>query len=79
MDKNNCDFFAGVPDSTLKEFCGYIEDNSKNHFICANEGASEQQFRQQCLRAFTDHKCLDFMFLQIKKIALTESWELPES
>lgn len=39
-------------------------------FICAKENATEQEFRQQCLRAFTDHKALDFMFEQVKTIAL---------
>ena len=39
-------------------------------FICANEKATEQEFRQQCLRAFTDHKALDFMFEKVKAIAL---------
>jgi CRISPR-associated protein Cas1 len=39
-------------------------------FICAKEGATEQEFRQQCLQAFTDHKALDFMFDQVKSIAL---------
>ncbi|MDT8385552.1 MAG: type I-F CRISPR-associated endonuclease Cas1f, partial [Gammaproteobacteria bacterium] len=28
-------------------------------FICAKENATEQEFRQQCLQAFTDHKALD--------------------
>jgi CRISPR-associated protein Cas1 len=40
-------------------------------FICANENATEQEFRQQCLQAFTDHKALDFMFDQVKSIALS--------
>tara|TARA_Y100001958_G_C21248681_1_gene581807 strand:- start:6582 stop:7730 length:1149 start_codon:yes stop_codon:yes gene_type:complete len=33
-------FFTGVPDSLLKNFCGYIEDNVKktSHIIAANEG-----------------------------------------
>ena len=31
-------------------------------FICAKEGATEQEFRQQCLQNFTQHKALDFMF-----------------
>ncbi|MEZ5524492.1 MAG: type I-F CRISPR-associated endonuclease Cas1f [Pseudomonadales bacterium] len=44
-------------------------------FICAQEGASEQEFRQQCLQAFTDHKALDFMFEQVKDIALKSDWE----
>lgn len=39
-------------------------------FICAAEGTTEQEFRQQCLQAFTDHKCLDFMFEQVKQVAL---------
>ncbi len=39
-------------------------------FICAQEGASEQEFRQQCLQAFSDNKALDFMFNQVKAAAL---------
>ena len=39
-------------------------------FICAKEGASEQEFRQQCLQNFTQHKALDFMFDSIKCIAM---------
>jgi CRISPR-associated protein Cas1 len=39
-------------------------------FICAHEGATEQEFRQQCLQAFTDSKALDFMFNQVKAAAL---------
>lgn len=39
-------------------------------FICAEEGATEQEFRQQCLQAFTDHKALDFMFDQVKQVAI---------
>ncbi len=31
-------------------------------FICAKEQATEQEFRQQCLLNFTEHKALDFMF-----------------
>ncbi|MCP5205875.1 MAG: type I-F CRISPR-associated endonuclease Cas1 [Hahellaceae bacterium] len=40
-------------------------------FICAKEGATEQEFRQQCLQAFTDHKSLEYMFDEVKSIALT--------
>lgn len=40
-------------------------------FICARENATEQEFRQQCLQSFTDHKALDAMFNQIKRLALT--------
>jgi len=35
---NGLDFFTGVPDSLLKNFCAYIEDHSKNNTITANEG-----------------------------------------
>ncbi|WP_440875462.1 type I-F CRISPR-associated endonuclease Cas1f [Thalassotalea sp. PLHSN55] len=41
-------------------------------FICGKENATEQEFRQQILQAFTDHKALDFMFDTVKKIALNE-------
>jgi len=44
-------------------------------FICAKEEAIEQEFRQQCLQAFTDHKALDFMFDQVKALALKENPE----
>lgn len=39
-------------------------------FICAKEKATDQEFRQQCLQSFTNHKALDFMFDQVKAIAL---------
>ena len=39
-------------------------------FICAKEGATEQEFRQQCLQNFTKHKALDFMFDSVKQICL---------
>lgn len=40
--KNGVDFFAGVPDSLLKNFCAYITDNvpANKHIISANEGAA---------------------------------------
>jgi CRISPR-associated protein Cas1 len=41
-------------------------------FICAKENATEQEFRQQVLQKFTDHKSLDFMFEQVKKVALQD-------
>lgn len=44
-------------------------------FIAAKEGATEQEFRQQCLQNFTQHKALDFMFDQVKNIALKTNWE----
>lgn len=44
-------------------------------FICAQENATEQAFRQQCLRAFASHKALDFMFNQVKTVALKTDWE----
>lgn len=39
-------------------------------FICAKENATEQEFRQQCIQTFTNHKALDFMFNQVKIAAL---------
>ncbi len=39
-------------------------------FICAKEQATEQEFRQQCLQNFTQHKTLDFMFDVVKEAAL---------
>jgi len=42
-----------------------------SRFISAKENATEQEFRQQCLQAFTDHKALDFMFDTIKRLSLT--------
>ncbi len=40
--KNGIDFFAGVPDSLLKDICAYITENSpiKKNIITANEGAA---------------------------------------
>lgn len=40
--KNGIRFFAGVPDSTLKNLCTCIADktNSREHVICANEGGA---------------------------------------
>ena len=40
LEKKGIDFFTGVPDSTLKDFCFYLEDivSSSNHIIAANEG-----------------------------------------
>jgi len=35
-------------------------------FICAKEGISEQEFRQQLLQKFTEYRCLDWMFEQVK-------------
>ncbi|EPJ48043.1 MAG: CRISPR-associated protein Cas1 [Osedax symbiont Rs1] len=48
-------------------------------FVCANEGASEQEFRQQCLQSFIEHKALDFMFEQVKTVAQTTNWQVAES
>ncbi len=44
-------------------------------FICAKENTTEQEFRQQCLQAFTNHKALDFMFEQVKAVALETDWD----
>lgn len=48
-------------------------------FICAKEKATEQEYRQQCLQAFTDHKALEFMFDQVKAVALKQDWEPTQS
>ena len=39
--KKVIDFFTGVPDSLLKNFCAYITDNvpANKHIISANEGS----------------------------------------
>lgn len=42
-------------------------------FICAKEGMSEQEFRQQLLQKFTDYRCLDWMFDQVKLQALNST------
>ncbi len=39
-------------------------------FICARENATDQEFRQQCLQSFIDHKALEYMFNQVKKLAM---------
>ncbi|WP_372741200.1 type I-F CRISPR-associated endonuclease Cas1f [Neptunomonas sp.] len=41
-------------------------------FICAKEDATEQEFRQQILQKFTDHKALEFMFDTVKSLALQD-------
>ncbi len=41
-------------------------------FICAKEKMSNQEFRQQCLQAFAQHKALDYMFNKIKEVALQD-------
>lgn len=40
LKENQIDFFTGVPDSLLKDFCAYVTDNTneKNNIIAANEG-----------------------------------------
>lgn len=40
-------------------------------FICAKEKMMEQAFRQQVLQKLTEHKALDFMFKQVKTVALS--------
>ncbi|MBE0471099.1 MAG: type I-F CRISPR-associated endonuclease Cas1 [Methyloprofundus sp.] len=39
-------------------------------FICAQEQATEQEFRQQCLQNFTKHKAMEFMFDTVKQMSL---------
>ncbi len=38
LTSGGLDFFTGVPDSLLKDFCAYIEDHSSSNIITANEG-----------------------------------------
>ena len=42
LTKNDINFFTGVPDSLLKNICGYISDVTpkENHIIAANEGGA---------------------------------------
>lgn len=42
LGENNINFFAGVPDSLLKNICAYIQDNmdATHNIIAANEGAA---------------------------------------
>ena len=42
LKKNNINFYTGVPDSLLKEFCAYITSNASesNHIINTNEGSA---------------------------------------
>lgn len=45
-------------------------------FICAREKAREQEFRDQCLIYFTKHRVLEFMFDEVKNIALKTDWDV---
>jgi phosphonopyruvate decarboxylase len=42
LSNHGFDFFTGVPDSLLKDFCAYVTDhaNSRDHVIAANEGGA---------------------------------------
>lgn len=42
LKQSGIEFFTGVPDSLLKNFCSYITDytDSQNHIIAANEGGA---------------------------------------
>jgi len=42
FSENGINFYIGVPDSLLKDFCSYIADNvsSENHIISSNEGSA---------------------------------------
>lgn len=42
LKRQEVNFYSGVPDSLLKDFCAYIDDEfpANNHIIAANEGAS---------------------------------------
>lgn len=38
--KKGINFFTGVPDSLLKDFCAYLTETSGSHIIAANEGGA---------------------------------------
>ena len=42
LKDNHVTFYSGVPDSLLKDFCAYVDDEfpKDNHIISANEGAA---------------------------------------
>lgn len=42
LQNQGVEFFSGVPDSLLKNFCAFVDDNvdKENHVITANEGSS---------------------------------------
>ena len=42
LEENQINFFTGVPDSLLKNFCSYLMDNydENSHVINANEGSA---------------------------------------
>jgi len=41
IERNGVDFFVGVPDSLLKNFCAYVTDHcGESHVITANEGGA---------------------------------------
>jgi phosphonopyruvate decarboxylase len=42
LSSNGINFYTGVPDSLLKDFCAYVTDNvsKKDHIINSNEGAA---------------------------------------
>lgn len=42
IKEHNIDFYAGVPDSLLKDFCAYVSDHhpKDKHIITANEGSA---------------------------------------
>ena len=48
-------------------------------FVCAKEKMTEQEFRQQILQKFTEHKALDFMFDTVKTHSLNYKNEGTES
>ncbi len=45
-------------------------------FINGAQHVSEQIFREDCLKYFTKHKVLDYMFTIIKEISMTTDWDL---
>ena len=42
LEDHDVEFFTGIPDSLLKNYCAYVTDNveAENHLIAANEGGA---------------------------------------
>ncbi len=50
------------------EKCRVIQKDGRVLYL--TEGLREQEFREQCLQVFTQHKALEFMFNKLKDAAI---------
>lgn len=48
-------------------------------FICAEDDLRDQEFRSYCLQKFTEHKVLDFLFDEVKRVSQLWGKEGPVS